>query len=131
MFCDEITVGTGVTEYSYSDRHPYEVVKVENQKRVYIRPMKHKSAGEAYSNNWELSSDENAEIILVVKRGDYWYSESTLTLSEYNEMDFHGKLNARLAGFSEETLKAKGKQTKRSKMNLSFGICEYYYDYEF
>lgn len=32
MFCEEIKVGTGLTEYFYSDRHPYEVVKVIDQK---------------------------------------------------------------------------------------------------
>ena len=64
MFCDTIEVGTGVTEYSWSDRHPYEVVEVKDQKNVAIRGMKHDVRNDgkdnSYSNTWIPKSDETA-----------------------------------------------------------------------
>ena len=39
QFVDEIKVGDGVTEYSYSDRHPYEVIEVKDQKHIIRIPL--------------------------------------------------------------------------------------------
>ena len=36
-----------------------------------------------------------------------------------------------LGGWDVERIRAKGKQTKRWKANVSFGVARYYYDYEF
>lgn len=57
QFCDTIKVGTGVTEYHYSDRSPYEVVEVTDQKHISIRRLDHRAVGEPMSNNWELISN--------------------------------------------------------------------------
>lgn len=143
QFCDEITVGTGVTEYFYSDRKAYEVIAVKDQKHITIRRYDVRNIGGAYSNNWEyISNPENAAFDLV-KRGDAWYFTRTITAEDYK-----AALEARLAedpkcgkelfnlelalhGFDSEKILAKGKQTTRCKANISFGITDYYYDYEF
>ena len=103
MFCDEIKVGTGVTEYDWSDRHPYEVTEVIDQKHVKVRMMDHKGIGEPYSNEWELISNPKHSEVLLNKRGNYWYKV-------YVGSD--------------------GKKTY-CRTNVSFGRAEYYYDYEF
>ena len=72
MFCKEITVGTGVTEYSWSDRHAYEVIAVRDQKHVTIRELDHKCIGGPYSNEWELISNEQNRVRNLVRRGRYW-----------------------------------------------------------
>lgn len=136
MFCDEIKVGTGVTEYSWSDRHPYEVVEVKDQKHVSIRHMNHKPAGEVYSNEWELIPDENATPIELVKRGNYWYSVVTITPEEAREIlegnDINAKIWACHNDFNLPEIIKQGKTKKKyHRKNLSFGIAQYYYDYEF
>lgn len=103
----EIEVGTGVTEYCWSDRHAYEVIEVKDQKHVTIREYDHKCIGGPYSNEWELISNPDNRTINLVKRGKYWYVPSTWTDKD-------------------------GKDHKHySKMNVRFGVASYYYDYEF
>lgn len=133
QFCDEITVGTGVTEYYYSDRKAYEVVEVIDQKHVYIRMYDHKAKGEAFSNDWELISNENNPKSLLTKRGNYWYFTRTVTREYLEEIeeDKEKLLYLALGGFDIETIKTKGKQTKYRKANVSFGVARYYYDYSF
>ena len=53
MFCEQIEVGTGMTEYHYSDRDAYEVVAVKDQKHVTVRKYDHRHVGDcAMDNNW-------------------------------------------------------------------------------
>lgn len=111
MFVNEIKVGTGMTEYSWSDRYPYEVVAVKDQKHVTVRPMRHKhdDSKEMYMGHqdWILSSDPSASTMDLVKRGNYWY---------------------RVYGWTDDDGKAhKGYDRK----NVSFGRAEYHYDWEF
>lgn len=140
----EITVGTGMTEYSWSDRHAYEVVAVRDQKHVSVRELGHKHVGEAFSNDWELFPDETKPVRDMVKRGKYWYWTSTVTIDDLPEepgTDFgsgidnhqYGEQMIRLmvAGFDPEVIRAKGKQTKMYRANVSFGVADYFYDYEF
>ena len=140
MFVDEIKVGTGVTEYSWSDRHPYEVTAVISQKDVFIRPMKHDRPNDgkdySYSNEWVLSSDETAQAFEIVKRGKYWYTKSTVTPDEAKEIlegdDIMAKMWLCNNGFMADEIIASGKpKTKYHRMNVSFGVADYYYDYEF
>ena len=133
MFTDEIKVGTGVTEYFYSDRHAYEVIAVQDQKHVAIREYDHKMKGQDgwTSNNWELVSNPDNPTLDLVKRGKYWYSTRTVTREEYEEYDDREKLRAVVGGFDPDQILAKGKQTKYYKMNVSFGVADYYYDYSF
>lgn len=131
MFCKTIEVGMGVTEYFYSDRKAYEVVEVKDQKHVSIREYDHKLAGEPMSNDWELVSNENNPIINLVKRGNYWYRTKTATLEHVNSTDEEVRFWVALNGFDVEKIRKNGKQTKYTKMNISFGVADYYYDYEF
>lgn len=135
QFCDEIKIGTGVTEYFYSDRHPYEVIEVVDQKHVYIRPLDHKLIGEAYSNDWELISNKNNPIYYVTKRGKYWYKTLTITDdilgTDIDDIDINTKLFLAHNNITEEELRTKKKITRYNRMNISFGHAEYYYDYSF
>ena len=138
QFCNEIKIGTGVTEYHWSDRSPYEVIEVKDQKHVTVRELDHVHVGDGcMDNNWELVSNENNPTRQLEKRGDYWYWVSTITLDEYlslPEVDGHGMprdLRLALAGFDLEKITAKGKQTRRYRDHVSFGVASYYYDYEY
>ena len=130
QFCEEIKVGTGVTEYSYSDREAYEVVAVKDQKHISIRRYDHKAVGESMSNTWELISNENNAVIDIVKRGNCWYKVKTATTEDLNSTDLNRRLWVCM-NFDVDKIKAKGSQTKYNKMNISIGVADYYYDYEF
>lgn len=139
QFCDEITVGTGVTEYDYSDRYPYEVIEVISQKDVIIRGLDHKLAGEPMTNNWELVSNEDNPTYELVKRGKYWYSKVVVTSDILDEMETttDNEKHFRIAMFlcnnniDRDVLREKGKVTRYHRWNVSFGKADYYYDYEF
>jgi len=132
MFCDTIEVGTRLTEYFYSDRHPYEVVSVEDQKHVWVRELDHKPADDmAYSNNWILISNPDNPERYLVKRGKYWYWTGTCTLEQWESGDSNMQLRLVVSGFDPEVLKKRGKQTKYSRASVSFGKGDYYYDYSF
>jgi hypothetical protein len=131
MFCDTIEVGTGVTEYYYSDRKAYEVIEVRDQKHVSIRRMDAIHVGEGMTNTWKLVSNEENAVIDLVRRGDYWYREVTATIEDAKSEDINVRLWLYHNGFDVDKILAKGKQTKYHKMNVSFGVADYYYDYEF
>ena len=133
MFCKEIEVGTGMTEYSYSDRHPYEVVEVKDQKHVMVRELDHRHVGDGcMDNNWELVSNENNNVRMLTKRGNYWYWTVVVTkdiLKDINKIETqlflcHNNIDV-------NQLKEKGKVTRYHRANVSFGVADYYYDYEF
>ena len=132
QFCDEIKIGTGVTEYLYSDRHPYEVIDVVDQKHVYIRELDHKLIGEPYSNDWELISNENNTVYYLTKRGKYWYKTITVT-DDILEPEISVETMLFLAhnGINEDDLRNRKKITRYHRMNVSFGHASYYYDYSF
>lgn len=132
QFCDEIRVGTGMTEYSYSDRHPYEVIEVIDQKHVVVRTLDHKPIGEAYSNDWELISNEDNPTYVLTKRGKYWYNTITVTSDILDDdEDMTKRLWLVHNGIDIDKLMRQGKVTKYNRMNVSFGKAEYYYDYSF
>lgn len=134
MFCDKIEVGTGVTEYSWSDRHPFEVIEVTDQKHVRVRELDHKHVGDGcMDNSWELVSNPTNPERDLERRGDVWYWTTTITADDIQgkQDDVELMLRLALAGFDTEKIMAKGKQTKRWKANVSFGTADYYYDYSF
>ena len=134
MFCDRIDVGTGVTEYYWSDRHAYEVIEVIDQKHVTVREYDHKHVGTgSMDNKWELISNENNPRHNLERRGDIWYWTTTITADDIKDIenDVRLEMDVLLAGFDIDKIRAKGKQTKRRKANVSFGVADYYYDYEF
>ena len=137
QYVEEIKVGTGVTEYLWSDRHAYEVIAVKDQKHVTIREYDHKKKNDSsFSNDWELISNENNPTIDLVKRGNYWYVAVSITPEEAKEIyegtDIDAKLWACHNGFDLQEIVASGKKkTTYHKKNVSFGVADYYYDYEF
>lgn len=131
QYCEKIEIGTGVTEYSYSDRHAFEVVAVKDQKHITIREYDHKAVGEPMSNEWQLISNEKNPTIELVKRGSYWYRAVTATIEDVESEDIYRRLWLCQNGFDAEKIKEKGSQTKYHRMNISIGVADYYYDYEF
>jgi len=136
-YCEQITVGTGMTEYFWSDRHAYEVVAVKDQKHVSVREYDHKKKDDtSFSNNWELISNPENPVVDMVKRGNYWYTAVTITPEEAKEIfegtDWERKLWACHNNFDLQAIIASGKKkTTYHKRNVSFGVADYYYDYEF
>ena len=132
QFVPEIKVGTGMTEYLWSDRHAYEVIEVKDQKHVTVRKLDHKLVGEAYSNDWELISNEDNPTYAMTKRGDYWYYTATWTREEVERLtDERDKIFLIINGWDLDKIREKGSQTKYRRANVSFGYADYYYDYEF
>ncbi len=138
MLVNKIEIGTPMTEYLWSDRHPYETTRVIDQKHVYVRRMDHKKNGDDYSNDWVLVSNEkNAEYYLT-KRGNYWYWTVIVNADILNNLDTDDAdkdIETRLFLLHNDIdinkLKEKGKVTRYHKANVTFGKAEYYYDYEF
>ena len=137
QYCKEIKVGDGMTEYFWSDRHAYEVVNVIDQKHVEVRKYDVKHIGDSYENKWELISDESKPIQYITKRGKYWYTVSTCTAERAREIlaksdNLDERLWACHNGFDLQAIASEGKDKKKyHKHNFSFGVAEYYYDYEF
>lgn len=132
MFCEEITVGTGMTEYYYSDRHPYEVVEVKDQKHVKVRALDHKHIGDGcMDNNWELISNENNSVKELTKRGNYWYWTVRITSDILEDESIETKLFLIHNNVDIDKLREKGKVTKYHRANVSFGTAQYHYDYSF
>ena len=135
QFCPEIKVGTGMTEYGYSDRHAYEVIAVRDQKHVTVREYDHVHVGDGcMDNNWELVSNPDNATKDMVKIGDVWYYTLTITAADLDKLlaqDDCALLRLAVGGWDVEKIRTKGKQTKRWKANVSFVVARYYYDYEF
>lgn len=135
-FCDEIKVGTGMTEYLWSDREAYEVTEVKDQNHVTVRVYDHKHIGEPFTNEWELISNPDNPEYTLEKRGGKWYWTTTITREDIeripdNEEGTMQKFHIACAGFDIDKILERGKQTKRRKANVSFGKADYHYDYEF
>ena len=133
MFCDEIKVGTGMTEYYYSDRHAYEVVEVKDQKHVKVREYDRKHIGNGcMDNNWELISNENNIVRELTRRGKHWYWTVVVTKDVLNDLDnIQTQLFLVHNNIDIDKLREKGKITRYHRANVSFGKADYYYDYEF
>ena len=133
MFCNKIKVGTGMTEYYYSDRHAYEVVEVKDQKHVKVRKLDHKPIHiGGFDNEWELISNENNPVKELTKRGNYWYWTVRVTKDILEKIDeIETVLFLCHNNIDVDKLKEKGSATRYHRANVSFGVAEYYYDYEF
>lgn len=147
QYCEVIEVGTGVTEYGWSDRKPYEVTRVINQKHVFIRPMNYKridNNGMSDSQDYEYISNPEGKEIEVEKRGSVWYEVKKFSKSMWEEKAKNDKCFKTtqvaynyykgMAGLTEKQNEAieQGKEVKRyKKMDISFGVMERYYDYSF
>lgn len=125
MFCEKIEEGTKMTEYSWSDRHAYEVVKVIDQKHVFVRRLKATPKGDTpMSNEWELTSDVNNPILELVYRYNAWHWKGKCTKESIKKAVFIDKK-------VYDKVMQKGEVVVYSKANVSFGIADEYFDYEF
>lgn len=148
MYCKEIKVGTGVTEYSYSDRHPYEVTKVINQKHVFIRSMIAKRIdknGMSDYQEYEYISDANAPEIELVKRNNIWYKVQEYSKDKWLKMAKEHRVSDNIkveynyykmmSGLTRNQLEKIEQDKvvrKYSKFgNISFGVMEKFFDYTF
>jgi len=86
----DLKIGTGCTELCYSDRNPYEVVRIEKNKKgevtkLVVREMDHKAGpnhkGVGY-NDWILTSNiDGHRCVLKFRKGTKrraagWYAKS-------------------------------------------------------
>lgn len=132
QFCPVIEIGTGMTEYFYSDRHAYEVIDVKDQKHVTVRELRHIHEGNgSMDNRWTLVSDPEGRERNMVKRGKYWYDEVTITSDLLDSTDIDTMLFLGFNNVDEDELRKKGTIKRYHRANVSFGVADYYYDYEF
>lgn len=153
QYCKEIKVGTGMTEYMWTDRHAYEVVKVINQNHVFVKRLIAKRIdhnGMSECQDYEYISNPDAAEIELVKRYNAWY-----ILNVYSKKDIEqrakkafetgrncgktieAEINYYLlnACFTEKQRAdfENGKEIKKYKKwnNISFGVLDEYYDFSF
>lgn len=130
---DNIHVGTLCTVYYWSDREAYEVVKVIDQKHIFIRQLDAKridGGGMSEFQDYEYKRNEQNQIkeLELTKWG--WKE-----VIRYNQ-DLYDKF-MRIQGFVlwDDSIVDKvkqGKEVKRTqKINISFGKAEKYHDYSF
>lgn len=125
MYCDEIKVGTGMTEYFYSDSKAYEVVKVIDQNHIFVREYDHKHIGDGQmDNNWELISNPNNPVREIKKVRGYWNWVGKYTKESIKRLPF---IDTKIY----DKVMSKGEAIKYSRTNVSFGIAQYFFDYEF
>lgn len=65
------TVGMGVTEYGWSDRHPYTIIEVINERKVVIQEDQSKlPAGDSVygRQDWIITPNPNGQILTITKR---------------------------------------------------------------
>lgn len=133
----EIKVGTPMTEYMWSDRHAYEVVEVTDQKHVKVREYDVKNISKyPMGNEWEYISNPENPVLAMERRGKYWYFVSILTkdiLKDYDDAEKGWRIQMALAqhAISKEDLERRGTVKRYTRANVSFGVRDYYYDYEF
>lgn len=129
-YCNQIKVGTGVTEYLYSGRNAYEVVKVIDQKHIFIREYDHKHIGKGdMDNQWELISNINNPIKELKSRYNKWNCVTKISpnidISEIYVID------SKIWDAIHKAKETNKEQEVYHPTNVSFGVAEYYYDYEF
>ena len=133
MYVSVLKVGTLATVYYYSDRDVYEIIEVKNQKNVKIRKMdaiRTDNNGASDMQSYTYKSNENNEI-LELRRTKYgWYRIHRYTLDLYNKV----KDRMGFVLWDDEILDKvmQGREvTRKYKINISFGLADYYYDYSF
>ena len=133
MYCNEIKVGTYATLYYYSDRHAFEVVKVENQKHIYIRQLNairidNNEMSDFQSYRYE--SNENNPVLELELTKYGWKKVIRYNKELYNLL--MKRQGYTLWGYDIQQKVLEGKEVKRSyEVDISFGIADEYYDYSF
>ena len=142
---EEIKPGTDITMYLWSDRHCYYVTEVIDEKHIKVRPWiviaDHSKAGGMGHQNWvyfktrkEASDYLKSFGVLGYAYVDYEPQEETWVY-RYNKW-------MRMFRYTEEnyctdrekkSLEKKGYYDRFSDLSgkVSFGVRDYYYDWEF
>ena len=137
---DEIKVGTPMTEYFWSDRHAYEVVEVIDQKHVSVREYDVRNISPyPMGNDWEYISNPENPVRKMVKRGKLWFYDNSFTsadilerLEKADETEaFRIRFHLAQNELTVDDLKKRKVIHRYSRANVSFGVCDYYFDYEF
>ena len=148
--CESIEVGMGATRYYYSDREPYEVVAVQDQKHISVRRLdaiRTDKNGMSESQTYKFIQNENNEVINLVKRQNNWYEVTKFSKADWLKRA-HEKENIERYGSEEHAYNyflfmsriseqqyaavAQGKEVRRyTKMNIRIGYADKYYDFSF
>lgn len=139
---EEIKIGTGVTEMCWSDRYPYEVVEIIDDKHILIRACDHKiisGSAEDGSAEYEYTLRPYEEIILTKELLED--NNKMLYISAYNPKLYKKILSSHIgdtiANNNHLLVKTKFGWKERysnGKYNVNkftIGIKEYYYDPSF
>lgn len=148
---NNIKVGTQCTEYLYTDRHAYEVVEVIDQNHISIRRLKAirtDKLGMSDCQNYRYESDPRATAEPIEFHRGSWKRVSFYDLNGLqHSVDYlieHGRTPEEARKIAEECYMyeftplqkerlLKGERIKKykSKINISFGVADEYYDYSF
>lgn len=147
----EIAVGDDITEYLWSDRHCYYVVAVENQKRIKVRPYyvcaDHEKADGMghqewlYFQTWDEMNEYNSHFFPDIFRNPEDHRE------EPEPQTWVFRYNKWMRAFRKTEMPCPEYYTKREREHfqkhgwfesfsdlsgrVSFGVRDYYYDWEF
>lgn len=150
QFVSEIKVGTGVTEYGYSDRKPFEVIEVIDQQHIVIRELDSKridNNGMSDAQTYEhISNPKNIKYELVLRNGtwfkvyeitkDAWLKRAEQMVKEnsFKTIESAYRYIRAMASLTDKQYEKVdlGKAIKKYiKMNISIGYADRYFDYTF
>lgn len=135
----EPKVGEGMTKLMYSDRIPYEVIEVSDDKKsVIVRKMNYEPVGENLGmghESWKVSPNEDAPLELIEwfrgKWREVWFEE------EYKNPRFwnvYWEMKEKISPAAAKAYKEKAKlvvKKRRSPISVIWGRAEYHYDWSF
>lgn len=122
----DIMVGDDITKYLWSDRTCYYVTKVKNQKHIFIKEYeiiadRDKPGGMGHQNWLYFKTRKEANDYL----NKYGLGEREIW--EHQEIE----LVYRYGKWREKYIDRNGKIQYRGNWDISFGIRDYYFDWEF
>lgn len=134
----DIQVGDDLTEYLWSDCHCYYVTRVIDQKHIFVKPYQvcadHSKEGGMGHQNWMYfkTIKEMHEYLnschLVFQGKEVHYD--TENVQENGEIELVFRYNHWYTK-TEYWYGTKLEKPQYNKINISFGVREYYYDWSF
>ena len=85
---ENLEIGKGATIYMYSDRVACTIIEIKSKCKAVIQRDKAVCIGGAYSNEWELSRDENGITYEIYCRNGIWRvvgSKERVVIGKRNE----------------------------------------------
>lgn len=149
---NNIQVGTYATEYLWSDRHAYEVIEVKSQTNVVIRRLnaiRTDNYGMSDCQDYRYESNPNGETRELINKKGVWKEVYTyapleemkklviedLREDKRDEEHIMNMVRWRCCRLTEKQFEKylQGKEIKKigSKVSISFGTADEYYDYSF